>query len=199
MWANLTSLVHQLLQQTVMEDEETLSASLAMAGTLAGTATTMLQANSIQASGSGNSSSAGGAAGKAGKGSSVGTAVLLLEFAVQLLDHTKQQAAAMEQQHQEAGDAVSAGLTQQLADIQQQVRIIVTCRHVQHDHSGTPHQERAPPLRERAFTQRNPSSGIPLLDKNLIEPAVSRQNSNSRPDIHALAQSSPNPQAATAV
>jgi hypothetical protein len=35
----------------------------------------------------------------------------------------------------------------------------------------------------RAFTQKNPTCGIPLLDKNLIEPAISRQN-NSRLDSH---------------
>jgi hypothetical protein len=114
-----------------MEDEATLSASLAMAGTLADTASTMLQANFIPASSGVNSSSASGGPGKAGKGSSVGTAVLLLEFSVQLLAHTKQKAAAMEQQQQqqqEAAGAVSAGLSQQVADIQQQVRTYTLAR-----------------------------------------------------------------------
>ena len=50
MWANLTSLVQQLLQETVMEVEDSLSASLAMAGTLADTAGTLLQANPAGAS-----------------------------------------------------------------------------------------------------------------------------------------------------
>ena len=46
MWANPTSLVQQLLQDAVMELEDTLSASLAMTGTLADTAGPLLQAYS---------------------------------------------------------------------------------------------------------------------------------------------------------
>lgn len=130
MWTHLTSLVQQLLQQTVMEGEEALSASLAMAGTLADTASTMLQPSSLDSS---SSSGAGdcvdgsdGNLQKSGQTGSLGTAVQMLEFAVQLLDHAKQQAGELaplqqEQQGQLGAEEGSSGLSQQVADIQQQV------------------------------------------------------------------------------
>jgi hypothetical protein len=36
-----------------------------------------------------------------------------------------------------------------------------TSRHVRHDHSGIAHQEKAPAMGKRAFTERNPTSGKP--------------------------------------
>lgn len=132
MWANLTSLVQQLLQQTVMEGEEALSASLTMAGALADTASTMLQPSSLESSssnGAGGGSCVDGSDGsvqETGQTGSLGTAVQMLEFAVQLLDHAKQQAGELaplqqEQQGQLETEEGSAGLSQQVADIQQQV------------------------------------------------------------------------------
>jgi hypothetical protein len=127
--------VQQLLQETVVEAEEALSASLSMAGTLADTASTMLQPQSADSHS--NGSGHGGAAGvessgrrasvqKSGQEGSLGTAIQMLEFAVQLLDHAKQQAGELApplQQEQQQGQAEggSAGLSQQVADIQQQV------------------------------------------------------------------------------
>jgi hypothetical protein len=155
MWANLTSLVQQLLQETVMELEDTLSASLAMAGTLADTAGPLLQAYSPGASTTTSSSSsrvsipAGSSTGngknwagqlggpatsstedRPGAGSKAATAVMLLECSVHLLDHAKRQAAALAQppdqeQQEEEGPAAGFGLCQQVADIQQQVRQVV--------------------------------------------------------------------------
>jgi hypothetical protein len=138
MWANLTSLVQQLLQQTVLQPEEVLSTSLAMAGALADTATSLLQANSS------TSSSNGGTGGQAEAASSppsqqqmaaaaagarqvdkaiADTAVLLLEFTAQLLDQTKSRAAALcaNNRQQHPGPEDDALLVQQVAEIQQQV------------------------------------------------------------------------------
>lgn len=122
MWANLTSMVQQLLQHNVMEDGEVLRASLTLVGVLADTASSMMQANSPSASAAPSTSN------KSREGCSAATAVAALEFSMQLLDHTKQRAAALEpqqqqQQHQQVGidEANEASLTQQVADIQQQV------------------------------------------------------------------------------
>jgi hypothetical protein len=162
MWAKLTSLVQQLLQQTVLEDEEALGASLTMAGALADTASTVLQANRPDSSadadtasvhpavnsnqsilsaqnsnGSGSSKAAGACE------SAASTAVLLLEFAVELLDNAKQRAAAMgpQQQQQQQSQDPSGGtspLTQQVADIQQQVGFTATAVENHHVHLALP-------------------------------------------------------------
>ena len=137
-----------------MELEDTLSASLAMAGTLADTAGPLLQAYSPGASTTSSSSSrvsipAGSSTGngkngagqlggpatsstedRPGTGSKAATAVMLLECSVHLLDHAKRQAAALTQppdqeQQEEEGPAAGLGLCQQVADIQQQVRQVV--------------------------------------------------------------------------
>jgi len=141
-------MVHQLLQDSVLEDGDVLAASLAMTGTLADTAAGLLQANCPvgHSSSSGSSSngattvripgaSAGHSVGRSsskvspgGDGGAAAAAVLLLEFAAHLLHYTKQQAAALEQpppqqQQQAGGSADQASLTQQVSDIQQQVSI----------------------------------------------------------------------------
>jgi hypothetical protein len=150
MWANLTSLVQQLLQETVMELEDTLSASLAMAGTLADTAGPLLQGYSTAGStsssrvsipdgsstgnGKNEVSQLGGSASSNSSsvkdGGKAATAVMLLECSVHLLDHAKRQAAALAQpldqeQQQEEGPAAGSRLCWQVADIQQQVRQVV--------------------------------------------------------------------------
>lgn len=126
MWANLSSLVQQLLHETVMEAEDALSASLAMAGTLADAASTLMQANSPAVTNTTTSSGSGsGAADRPGGGGGTGAAVMLLECSAQLLDHAKRQAAVLTQplEEQEQLDADAPSLVRQVADIQQQVRL----------------------------------------------------------------------------
>lgn len=134
LWANLSSMLQQLLADTLLETEVAISMSLSMAGALADQANfttnssskTEEKDSSTAAAGAADSNTAGTSTAAAGV--SVSSACQLLELAAQLTQYCRQQALQLAQQQAPvdspaaaAAPAEQSPVVQHIVGVQQQV------------------------------------------------------------------------------